>query len=87
MRPLIVTYAWLLTRLPEAFARCNAAVLGRPGQLIIVEAEAEIVREIFTRYVAGQSPRKIAADLNRRRIAPPRGARWSASSASTARSS
>ncbi|MGI9110028.1 MAG: lysophospholipid acyltransferase family protein [Opitutales bacterium] len=29
MRPLIVTYAWLLTRLPEAFARCNAAVLGR----------------------------------------------------------
>lgn len=28
MRPLIATYAWLLTRLPEAFARANAAVLG-----------------------------------------------------------
>ena len=28
MRPLIVTYAWLLTRLPEAFARVNAALLG-----------------------------------------------------------
>lgn len=28
MRPLIVTYAWLLTRLPEAFARANAALLG-----------------------------------------------------------
>jgi hypothetical protein len=28
MRPLIVTYAWLLTRLPEAFARINAALLG-----------------------------------------------------------
>ena len=29
MRPLIVTYAWLLTRLPEAFARLNAAALGQ----------------------------------------------------------
>ena len=29
MRPLIVTYAWLLTRLPEAFARLNAALLGQ----------------------------------------------------------
>ena len=28
MRPLIVTYAWLLTRLPEAFARLNATLLG-----------------------------------------------------------
>jgi len=28
MRPLIVTYAWLLTRLPEAFARLNAVLLG-----------------------------------------------------------
>ena len=29
MRPLIVIYAWLLTRLPEAFARLNAALLGQ----------------------------------------------------------
>ncbi len=28
MRPLIVTYAWLLTRLPEAFARLNAVLIG-----------------------------------------------------------
>lgn len=28
MRPLLVSYAWLLTRLPEAFARVNAALLG-----------------------------------------------------------
>ena len=28
MRPLIATYAWLLARLPEVFARTNAAVLG-----------------------------------------------------------
>lgn len=28
MRALIATYAWLLARLPEAFARANAAILG-----------------------------------------------------------
>lgn len=28
MRPIIATYAWLLTRLPEAFARWNCALLG-----------------------------------------------------------
>ena len=28
MRPLLATYAWLLARLPEAFARANAALLG-----------------------------------------------------------
>jgi lauroyl/myristoyl acyltransferase len=28
MRALIATYAWLLARLPEAFARANAALLG-----------------------------------------------------------
>ncbi|MEY2750668.1 MAG: hypothetical protein RLZZ550_639, partial [Verrucomicrobiota bacterium] len=28
MRALIATYAWLLARLPEAFARANAAALG-----------------------------------------------------------
>ncbi|MFZ9979285.1 MAG: lysophospholipid acyltransferase family protein, partial [Opitutales bacterium] len=28
MRPLIATYAWLLARLPEAFARANAAFFG-----------------------------------------------------------
>ena len=29
MRALIASYAWLLARLPEGFARANAAVLGR----------------------------------------------------------
>jgi lauroyl/myristoyl acyltransferase len=28
MRALIASYAWLLARLPEGFARANAAVLG-----------------------------------------------------------
>lgn len=44
----------------------------RGGDLDIVEAEADIVREIFTRYVAGESPMTIAGDLNRRNIASPR---------------
>lgn len=52
----------------------------RGGVLEIVEAEAEVVREIFARYAAGETPRKIAADLNRRGTRAPRGERWMASS-------
>lgn len=55
------------------------AVEGKPGELAIVESEADIIREIFTRYAAGETPRDIAQDLNRRNIAPPRGPRWNAS--------
>ncbi len=51
----------------------------RGGILLIVESEALIVVEIYERYAAGETPRSIAADLNRRRVKPPRGSRWSAS--------
>ncbi|WP_324750341.1 recombinase family protein [Sphingomonas sp. LY54] len=44
----------------------------RGGELEVVEEEAEIVREIFVRYVAGESPRAIITDLNRRGIPSPR---------------
>ncbi|MFN3727359.1 MAG: recombinase family protein [Allosphingosinicella sp.] len=44
----------------------------RGGELELVEEEAEIVREIFARYVAGEPPKAIAADLNRRGIPSPR---------------
>ncbi len=44
----------------------------RGGELEIVAGEAEIVREIFARYIAGESPKSIAADLNRRGIPSPR---------------
>ncbi|BCJ89997.1 recombinase [Terrihabitans soli] len=54
-------------------------VPGAPGELEIVEAEAAIVRRIFAEYLAGSTPREIAARLNRDRIAPPRGARWNSS--------
>jgi site-specific DNA recombinase len=54
-------------------------VLGRPGELEIVGAEAEVIRQIFVAYSAGKPPRAIAGDLNRQGIAPPRGTRWNAS--------
>jgi site-specific DNA recombinase len=41
----------------------------------IIEAEAEIVREVFQRYADGEALRAIASDLNARRIPSP-GARW-----------
>lgn len=44
----------------------------RGGELDVVDGEAEIVREVFARYIAGESPKTIAADLNRRGIPSPR---------------
>jgi site-specific DNA recombinase len=55
------------------------AVPCKPGELEIVEAEAEIVREIFARYVQGETPRDIAIGLNERKVLPPRGKAWNAS--------
>jgi hypothetical protein len=56
-----------------------AEVQGETGKRVIVEAEAEIVRRIFDEYVAGRTPRAIAHDLSRDKIAPPRGRQWNAS--------
>ena len=44
----------------------------RGGELEVVENEAAIVREIFHRYIAGESPKAIVTDLNRRGIPSPR---------------
>lgn len=44
-------------------------------RLVIVEDEAEVVREIFTRYANLDSPRAIADDLNRRKVPSP-GSTW-----------
>ena len=55
------------------------AVKGKPGELEIVEEEAEIVRQIFVDYVAGKTPRQIAHDLNNRGVRPPRGRLWNGS--------
>src|ERR1700739_4316822 len=51
----------------------------KPGELEIVEDEAAIVREIFARYIAGETPRAIANDLNKRGVRPARGRSWNAS--------
>jgi site-specific DNA recombinase len=44
----------------------------RGGELEIVETEADIIREIFQRYVAKETPKAIAALLNRRGVPSPR---------------
>lgn len=54
-------------------------VLGKPGELEIVEAEAVIVRRIYAEYAAGDRPREICVRLNSESIAAPRGAYWSES--------
>lgn len=48
------------------------------GRLEIIPAEAAIITEIYTRYGNGDTPRQIAADLNARGVAAPRGKRWAA---------
>ena len=54
-------------------------ILGRPGEHEIYEPEAAVVREVFKRYVGGDTPREIAAHLNRQGVAPVRGRAWNAS--------
>ena len=53
-----------------------------PGLREIHEAEAEVVRHVFTQYAAGLSPRAIAAKLNERSIAAPCSGPWNASTIS-----
>jgi site-specific DNA recombinase len=55
------------------------AIAGKPGELEIDQAEAEIVRRIFCEFVEGKTPREIAAGLNADCIKPPRGRNWNAS--------
>jgi site-specific DNA recombinase len=44
--------------------------------LEIDPVQAQIVREVFARYAAGESCQRIAADLNARRVRGPRGGTW-----------
>jgi site-specific DNA recombinase len=53
--------------------------LGSPGEMEIQQDEADVVRRIFREYANGRTPREIAIGLNADRIAPPRGAAWTAS--------
>lgn len=56
-----------------------AAVLGRPGEREIVEAQAAIVRRIFAAYIEGATPREIVIRLNAERVPAPRGRQWTTS--------
>lgn len=49
------------------------------GQREIVDAQADVVRRIFADYIAGVSPRDIAAALNREGVPSARGSTWAAS--------
>jgi site-specific DNA recombinase len=51
----------------------------KPGVFEIVPEEADIIRRIYDLYAAGETPRGIAAALNRDRVPPPRGDVWNAS--------
>ncbi len=55
------------------------AVEGKPGELVIDEQQAVVVRRIFAEYVAGRSPRAICFDLNQEGTPGPRGGPWRAS--------
>lgn len=48
-------------------------------QRAIDPEQADIVRRIYREYLAGHSPRQIAADLNRDGIPSPRGSTWAVS--------
>ena len=63
-------------RHPGGWTYGYRAVPGKPGEPEIVEAQAQIVRRIFAEYVAGETPRAIAARLNAELIPPPRGTYW-----------
>ncbi len=60
---------------------------GEPGILDINPETSAVVKRIFEEYVAGSSPRVIAAGLNADDIPAPRGGKWNASTinGSTAR--
>jgi site-specific DNA recombinase len=47
-----------------------------PGGTVIIEEEASVVREIFARYLEGDTPGQIARGLNERGIVTAQGLRW-----------
>lgn len=45
-------------------------------KFIIVPEEAAVVREVFTRYVHGETPREIVKHMEERGVTPPSGDKW-----------
>lgn len=48
-----------------------------PGGMSLIKDEAEIVREVFNRYLNGETPNEITRDLNERGVKTPSGGAWS----------
>ncbi|MDL2205280.1 recombinase family protein [Eubacteriales bacterium OttesenSCG-928-N13] len=48
------------------------------GELVVNDAQAEIVRFIFAEILSGKGSQKIAAELNRRNVPTKKGGRWTA---------
>src|SRR5208282_4101383 len=61
-------------------------VVGRPGELHIIEEQAQILRQIFHHYVSGKSPKAICNSLNKEGVPAPRGRYWVPSSLNGRRS-
>ena len=51
---------------------------GKGHKRVINEEQAQWVRWIFDRYIAGYAPRAIVAELNKKGIPSPRGGKWAA---------
>ncbi len=49
---------------------------GKPGEWTVNEAEAEVIRRIFTDYLKGNRTTAIAQALNAEGVKPPRGSYW-----------
>lgn len=67
-------------RFAQGIPNGRARVFGYTWQgdiLVIVPAEAEIVKRIFNEYLTGKTPRKIALDLNDNGITTRAGCKWS----------
>lgn len=60
---------WQFSRRPYGYER-------RDGRVEIVESEAEVVRELYRRYIAGESYYALSADLNERGVRTLGGGEW-----------
>jgi DNA invertase Pin-like site-specific DNA recombinase len=63
----------------KGIMRSNRTLYGyrRTGRLVTIdEFEAKVVRQLYSRYIAGWSRHKLAKDLNERGIKSPRDAQW-----------
>ncbi|MCC5956141.1 MAG: recombinase family protein [Natronohydrobacter sp.] len=52
---------------------------GKPGEMRILDHEADVIRRIFKEYLAGRTAREIANGLNEDGVIAPRGGSWNAS--------